>query len=51
MLKDGKVLSEGSPQTAVDRQVLNEAYGVNVRIHSIEQSDGNYLVCVPDQIQ
>ena len=51
VLKDGKVLSEGSPQTAVDRQVLNEAYGVNVRIHSIEQSDGSYLVCVPDQIQ
>ena len=51
VLKNGKVLSEGSPQTAVDRQILNEAYGVNVRIHSIEQSDGSYLVCVPDQIQ
>ena len=51
VLKDGKVLSEGSPQTAVDRQILNQAYGVNVRIHSIEQSDGSYLVCVPDQIQ
>ena len=51
VLKDGKVLSEGSPQTAVNRQILNQAYGVNVRIHSIEQSDGSYLVCVPDQIQ
>lgn len=47
MLKDGAVLSQGTPREALTEEVLYQAYGVEIGIHTFADGDQEYHLCVP----
>ena len=44
-LKDGKVLTEGSPRDVLDKTLMSELYGVDVEVSSL--FDDRVRVCTP----
>lgn len=48
VLKDAKVICDGSPYMTLDNKILQKIYGVNVQIESVLQKEESYLVCVPE---
>lgn len=47
MLKDGAVISQGTPREALTEEVLHRAYGVKIGIHTFWEDDREYHLCVP----
>ncbi len=47
MLKDGAVISQGTPREALTEEVLRRAYGVEIGIHTFSEGNEVYHLCVP----
>lgn len=47
MLKDGAVISQGTPTEALTEEVLRRAYGVEIGIHTFWKDNREYHLCVP----
>ncbi|MBS6559698.1 MAG: ABC transporter ATP-binding protein [Clostridiales bacterium] len=47
MLKNGTILSQGSPKEALTEEVLQKAYGIEIGIKSFIEQDREYHLCIP----
>lgn len=47
MLKDGGILSQGTPREALTEEILRRAYGVEIRIRAFSDNETEYRICVP----
>lgn len=47
MLKNGEIVSKGTPQEALTEQVLSDTYGVEIGLRQIVDGKRTYQICIP----